>query len=67
MATAATVNVTPPTVGGFGLSGLSSESANRASKVLQENHEKHHIYFNNEGFHGKLDENISQRLDSPEC
>ena len=67
MATAATVNVTSPTVGGFGLDGLSNDSANRASKVLQENHEKHHIYFNHEGFHGKLDEKTPQRVDSPDC
>ena len=64
MATAATVNVTPPTAGGFGLKDLSNESASRASKVLQENHEKHHIYFNNQGYHGKLEKNFRLAADT---
>ena len=55
MASAATVHVTPPTVGGFGLKTLSNDSASKASEVLQANHEKHHIYFNREGFHGTFE------------
>ena len=54
MATAATVNVTPPANGGFSVSALTKESASKASELLQENHEKHHVFFNKDGFHSKL-------------
>jgi len=38
----------------FFLPGLTVESANKASELLQENHEKHHIFFNKSGFHNHI-------------
>jgi UDP-N-acetyl-D-mannosaminuronic acid transferase (WecB/TagA/CpsF family) len=35
----------------FYAKGLRPESAEKASQLLQENHEKHHIFFNQSGFH----------------
>lgn len=35
----------------FAIPRLSEESARKASELLQKNHEEHHIFFNNEGFH----------------
>jgi hypothetical protein len=34
--------------------GLTPESAETASQLLQVNHEKHHIFFNKSGFHVSL-------------
>jgi hypothetical protein len=31
--------------------GLTAESAEKTSQLLQVNHEKHHIFFNQSGFH----------------
>lgn len=53
MATAATVSVTPHNKGGFSVDALSKDSASTTTKLLQENHEKHHIFFNHDGFHSK--------------
>lgn len=33
---------------------INLESAKRASQLLQENHEKYHIFFNNDGFHNHI-------------
>jgi hypothetical protein len=35
----------------FYVKGLTVESAEKTSELLQVNHEKHHIFFNNSGFH----------------
>jgi regulator of replication initiation timing len=35
----------------FYLPAMSQEAANKASQLLQDNHEKHHIFFNKAGFH----------------
>lgn len=35
----------------FYVKGLSAESAEKTSQLLQVNHEKHHIFFNQSGFH----------------
>ena len=52
MATATTFKVTPADVGIFNV-GVNPDSAPVASKALQENMEKFHIYFNDQGFHSK--------------
>jgi hypothetical protein len=35
----------------FYIKGLTPESADKTSQLLQLNHEKHHIFFNQSGFH----------------
>jgi hypothetical protein len=35
----------------FAVPNLSEQSASKTSELLQENHDKHHIFFNREGFH----------------
>ena len=39
--------------GVYHLPGLTQHSAAKASQLLQENHDKHHIFFNQDGFHSK--------------
>ncbi|KAJ4377491.1 hypothetical protein N0V83_000316 [Neocucurbitaria cava] len=38
----------------FYVKGLTAESAEKTSKLLQVNHEKHHIFFNRSGFHNHI-------------
>ncbi|KAF1830521.1 hypothetical protein BDW02DRAFT_572926 [Decorospora gaudefroyi] len=38
----------------FYVKGLRPESAQKASELLQVNHEKHHIFFNQSGFHNHI-------------
>ncbi|KAI4683542.1 uncharacterized protein J4E88_004718 [Alternaria novae-zelandiae] len=38
----------------FYVQGLKAESAEKASQLLQVNHEKHHIFFNQSGFHNHI-------------
>jgi hypothetical protein len=38
----------------FYVKGLTVESAEKTSELLQVNHEKHHIFFNNSGFHNHI-------------
>lgn len=38
-------------VGVFHMPGITDESAAKASELLQENHEIHHIFFNASGYH----------------
>ncbi|CAC9890338.1 unnamed protein product [Aureobasidium pullulans] len=38
----------------FYLKNIKQESATRTSDLLQENHEKHHIFFNQSGFHNHI-------------
>lgn len=51
MATESKIVVTPSVETEFAVANLSAETAERASRVLSENHEKYHVFFNNAGFH----------------
>jgi hypothetical protein len=51
MATARKVHLSPLTDSGVWSTGLTESSAKAASEVLQEDLEKHHVFFNNMGFH----------------
>lgn len=51
MATSSKVQLSPTLGAQFSVPGISSESAETASKLLQKNHEETHIFFNNDGFH----------------
>ena len=63
MATASTVKLDAGLQPEFYVKGLGEESARVASELLQENHEKHHIFFNQGGFHvGILNIIFSRRL-----
>lgn len=42
--------------------GLTAESAEKTSQLLQVNHEKHHIFFNQSGFHVRLSSNSEEGL-----
>ena len=53
MATAFNIHLTPLNSGVFHKGETSSQSAAKASEVLQENHESHHIFFNKSGFHSR--------------
>jgi hypothetical protein len=52
MASAATVHVTRSDGGVFN-NGLRDDSAQAATRLLQENHKKFHMYFNEQGFHSE--------------
>lgn len=54
MATASKIQLTRSQQPVFYVPGISSETADLTSKLLQENHEKHHIFFNYAGFHVRL-------------
>ncbi|KAI9747916.1 MAG: hypothetical protein M1835_001941 [Candelina submexicana] len=54
MATASKVKLSRTNVGEFHTPGITDESAAKASEVLQENHENHHIFFNSSGFHNHI-------------
>lgn len=58
MATARKVHLSPTTDTGVWSTGITEESAKTASEVLQEDLEKHHVYFNNMGFHSEFPSNI---------
>lgn len=51
MATTTKIHLTANEKPAFFVAPLRKDSAEKASELLQENHEKHHIYFNNDGFH----------------
>jgi hypothetical protein len=51
MATARKVYLSPLTDSGVWSTGVTESSAKAASEVLQEDLEKHHVFFNNMGFH----------------
>ena len=38
----------------FYVPGITPETADKANELLQENHDKHHIYFNYAGFHVRM-------------
>lgn len=58
MATASKIVVTPKHTGVFSVQGLSEESARKATEVLQENHDKYHIYFHAGVFHNHIAHHI---------
>lgn len=60
MATSTKIQVTTDTRGAFSTSGLSIESAQAVSEVLQHDMENHHIYLNNIEFHSKYHSRIIQ-------
>ena len=51
IATSSKIQLSPSQQPVFYLPGISSETADLTSELLQENHEKHHIFFNLAGFH----------------
>lgn len=51
MATAKKIFLSSMTDTGVWSTGITDDSARMASEVLQEDLEKHHVYFNNMGFH----------------
>lgn len=51
MASATKVQVSPQSDTGAWSTGITPESARTASEVLQEDLQKHHVYFNEKGFH----------------
>lgn len=53
MATAKKIQLSPQTDTGVWSTGVTEDSAKIASEVLQEDLEKHHVYFNDMGFHSK--------------
>ena len=53
MATASRIVLTPDMDTEYSVPSLSKESAERALKVLQDNHEKHDIIFNDFGLHSR--------------
>ena len=54
MATASKVHLTAGEWPEFYLPGIPQDSADAASKLLQENHDQHHIFFNSDGFHDHI-------------
>ena len=51
MATGSKVQLSLDACGVFHVPGITKESAAKASELLQENHDRHHIFFNADGFH----------------
>lgn len=60
MATSTTIKVSTDAPGIYNV-GVKPESVERASKLLQENLSKFHIYFNDKGFHSKNSPHYSPR------
>ncbi|KAF4534088.1 uncharacterized protein LTHEOB_3701 [Lasiodiplodia theobromae] len=54
MATSTKIQLTANEKPAFFVAPLKKESAEKVSELLQENHEKYHIYFNYEGFHNHI-------------
>ncbi|KAF2649155.1 hypothetical protein K491DRAFT_698346 [Lophiostoma macrostomum CBS 122681] len=54
MATSSKIHLSASQRPEYYVAGLSQESADAASELLQENHEKHHIFFNRDGFHNHI-------------
>ena len=53
MATASLLNLNPQADLQFSVAGIDSGAAKRATELLQENHENHHIMFNSSGLHSR--------------
>lgn len=54
MATSSKVKLDPSHHPSFYLPSITQEGADKASELLQENHEKHHIFYSSEGFHNHV-------------
>ncbi|KAJ4346907.1 uncharacterized protein N0V89_010840 [Didymosphaeria variabile] len=54
MATASTIKLDTGLQPEFFVRGITDESARVTSELLQENHDKHHIFFNQSGFHNHI-------------
>jgi Questin oxidase-like len=54
MATASHIKLSPNDTGVFRGPVINAESAKTATEVLQENHDKYHIFFNSDGFHNHI-------------
>ena len=53
MASSALIQVTPELHGEFSVDNLTEASAKTTSDILEENHQKHDIIFNDFGLHSK--------------
>jgi hypothetical protein len=51
MATSSHIELSPQFRPENGVAKLTDDAAKKASELLQENHEKFHIFFNTDGFH----------------
>ncbi len=51
MATATKVKLSTADAGVFHVKGIEEDAARKGSEVLQENHDRHHAFFNESGFH----------------
>jgi hypothetical protein len=58
MATPSTIKLSTTHHPQFQVSSLSEESAQKASELLQENHDSFHIFFNKSGFHNHIAHHI---------
>ncbi|KAL8772761.1 MAG: hypothetical protein Q9209_002106 [Squamulea sp. 1 TL-2023] len=58
MASASKIQLSLDHCGEFHAPNISKESAVTGSEVLQENHEEHHIFFNESGFHNHIAHHI---------
>ncbi|MCJ1417686.1 hypothetical protein MMC32_004030 [Xylographa parallela] len=54
MATSSKIVLTPALTGEYSFGKLTEASAKKASELLQENHDNHHIFFNKSGFHNHI-------------
>ena len=54
MATASHIELTPSTAGSYHVPDIKSQSCKLASELLDKNHEKNHMYFNDDGFHNHI-------------
>jgi hypothetical protein len=54
MATASRVELIPEVAGVYHVPRITTESAKIGSQLLQENHDKNHMYFNQDGFHNHI-------------
>ena len=59
MATGSKVHLEASQKPQFYVKGLKAESAEKASQLLQANHDKHHIFFNQSGFHVRYASDIN--------
>ena len=54
MATGGTVSLSPATAGTYHVAGITDSSSKKASQLLQQNHDRNHIFFNASGFHNHI-------------
>jgi hypothetical protein len=54
MATASHIELSLANAGVYHVPGLTSESAKKANDLLQQNHDKNHMFFNEDGFHNHI-------------